>query len=476
MSNATARAPEVIDYAAASDLAGLDDPSRFVVLRGVPIFRPHVRRDRDGKVTAKVGLADLDKIAAVANRRAEGSGDVVRLTLGHTVQRRDDGEPVPEDRQPRPVGYAKRLRRGSLRGGKPALVADLYVRREDWKDAKTYPFRSAEYYPDTHEITGVAFLRRDPELDLGALLYARDATARTLAAAWDDGEVDALAPLSDRLEEIGDIERADACRRLLVCYGRAEYRGRPLRYVSTEDDPMADRDPSDRGWDDDDAGAAGGPTAHPDADAPPPDDPDENVSPQQMAEEFARHCMSHKYARRLGDHYAAAGAPAAAPAMPGATNPLPGGAGDDDDAMHLGRRREPARYARLEADVAQLRREVETGRKEVEAARRQARLATYARELDALEAEGILFDKDEETEAAREMTAEQFGKHVAKMRKNYQRDPAAGGLLRVADGERDGSGGRGGEISQARLDQCLRYMRERGVNDFDQAMREAPRS
>ena len=150
-------------------LAQLNDPTKYVRLDNVPIFCPHERKIKGGK-TIKVTESTLEEIADNAHERQTGPGQLVRVTLGHIIQDRN----TPETKQPRPVGLAKITQVGTYGPGRePGLLATFYIRRPDWEEVKTYPFRSAEYYPDNQTITGVALLRRDPELDLGTITYDR---------------------------------------------------------------------------------------------------------------------------------------------------------------------------------------------------------------------------------------------------------------------------------------------------------------
>jgi hypothetical protein len=149
-----------------------DDPSRWVVVKNVPVFRPHKRygRNKDGDkvLLYEVTQDTFDRVAAEMIDLEQDSGVIPRMTLGHI-------EPAqPETSQPPIVGWGRDLKRGTFGPSKvPALLADLYYRVEDWPEASKYPFRSVEYYPNRGTITGIALLKRDPELDLGALIFER---------------------------------------------------------------------------------------------------------------------------------------------------------------------------------------------------------------------------------------------------------------------------------------------------------------
>lgn len=150
-------------------LDSLDEPGRYVVRERVPIFKPHKRRLPGGKEVS-VTKADLAKIAEKINRLESDHGVVMRLTDGHV-------EPsLSEANQPSLFGYARRAVVGTF-GPKdePCILATLYFLPDQFERAKSYPYRSVEYYPQLGEIRGVALLKRDPFLDLGMVAYATPA-------------------------------------------------------------------------------------------------------------------------------------------------------------------------------------------------------------------------------------------------------------------------------------------------------------
>ncbi len=99
------------------------DPSKWVVVRGVPVFRPHRRDDEGG--TAKVTTYDLPTIAEATNRVFKDSGTPARISIGHI-----NPEPrFPERDQPEIVAFAKDFRAGVFGPSRlPAVLADFYVK------------------------------------------------------------------------------------------------------------------------------------------------------------------------------------------------------------------------------------------------------------------------------------------------------------------------------------------------------------
>ncbi len=147
--------------------AALNDPSRWIIKRSVPIFKPHERKDPTTGALIKV---DVPKLYRIANnmQQLERGGVPVRVTLGHT----EPGK--PENQQPPVAGYYRNPRVQPFGPkGEPAVVVDEWLDPQYGQQRKNYPYRSSEYYDDAEQITGVALLTRDPFLDLGVVAYSR---------------------------------------------------------------------------------------------------------------------------------------------------------------------------------------------------------------------------------------------------------------------------------------------------------------
>ncbi len=146
----------------------LNDPAKWVIKRGVPVFSGHDRKLPDGKLKYKV--TDDDLVDAVENLRSrQNRGMPARLTVGHI----NPDPNFPEEKQPKVIGYWLDAKMGEF-DGKPAAFADAYVRIEHKDAVKGRPYRSAEYIRGRNEIRGVALLARDPALDLGTVEVCQD--------------------------------------------------------------------------------------------------------------------------------------------------------------------------------------------------------------------------------------------------------------------------------------------------------------
>lgn len=166
--------PAVPD-ATAEFYQALNDPTRWLIKQGVPVFKPHERVD---PATGKQIKVDLPKLYRIANnmQQLERGGVPVRMTLGHT----EPGK--PEHQQPPVAGYYRNPRVQPFGPkGEPAVVVDEWLDPAYADKRKNFPYRSAEYYDDAEQITGVALLTRDPFLDLGVVAYSRGERPTTCA-------------------------------------------------------------------------------------------------------------------------------------------------------------------------------------------------------------------------------------------------------------------------------------------------------
>ena len=157
----------------------LNDPSKWVVRRGVPLFTAHRRKGRDGEEVV-VTDGDLPEIAANMAALERDAGVVGRITPGHVQAGR------PETDQPPLYGFMRNPRVGPFGPSrKPAVLVDNYYFPEHAAAADRLPYRSAEYYPAERVIRGMALLLRDPFLDMGVVTYTGGGRAYQYAMGGD---------------------------------------------------------------------------------------------------------------------------------------------------------------------------------------------------------------------------------------------------------------------------------------------------
>lgn len=155
-----------------ASLADIRDPDKYVCKKGVPWFRPHIREVWNGKSSkfeqVEVLESDLSTIAEQMQMLAS-EGRAFRITNGHI------DKTAKEEDQPDLLGLALNPRVGTF-GPKniPCVLLDEYILADKVSTIGKRPYRSAEYYRQKKIITGAAALIRDPQLNLGTVLYSDD--------------------------------------------------------------------------------------------------------------------------------------------------------------------------------------------------------------------------------------------------------------------------------------------------------------
>ncbi len=362
----------------------------------------------------------------------------VQLTAGHTLS-----DPhTPEHLQPTTWGWALNYRVATIDGlaasvglmpgtphgivsdklresgregaadlaarGAPALLMDYYIRKEVYDESKSYPFRSAEFYPDRDEITRVAFLRRDPELDNGALVYGRDEPCYryTFTGNQLGGSIEATTAIDPAASPDAEQDRKDRefSEMFMRCLRNPAVQTSLKQYMQGGAAPVA---------------------------APPV---------------------------------------AAAPAAPPAPPHMPEAPKEPEKKEDHARTAESIRYSRLEAEIAKLRDEHQKINYERDLAAGRALVAQLASEgyyfTDVRD--GIKYDASErEAERLARMPEADRQARAREVRLNFTRDPAAGPMVRLAEetGPRDPDA-----LSQRTHDAAMQYMRQHDKWDWEAAI------
>jgi hypothetical protein len=436
-------------------LARFNDPNLWDVVPNVPIFGSHrvVKRGSDGRlVKMEITPTDLQRIVHMFKQGQTPKGVYPRITAGHMHLSKE----TPEHLQPPPLGWGRNLRVG--RWGKPdkygqqqlGVLADLWFYKGSKPKTGDYPYRSVEYYPDTHEITGIALLRRDPELDLGIVSYERS--------------------------------------------GRCFWYWRDNDMVNYD----ADRSEEDRSEDEEPIGLE--PTGQPSAAAPDPEFQEHfmrcvrHPDFQEHLMRFVRHNFPHLPA--MHDEHTKKHFAAVTPALPSATNlgipgtlhgearTLPGGAEEKKDAMSFFRQSDPRQLdqwarsnPRLYEQLAQIVQFAQTQQSEIQSLRNAQRLAEYKAKLLELREQGYPIDMDEEVKhlvdaEGNTIAPEQFERDCQLIVRygSDRRGPAdfGRGLPSLASFGLESRGGAGPrELTQAEWDKAYQYMREKGCTEVE---------
>lgn len=384
----------------------LDDESQWKVLRNVPVFRAHRRKVKgaDGSDREVVVTDDtLRQIARRAERRMKTSGEVPVVTLGHRLQ----GAAEPEENQPPVVGYVKAMRVGKFGPGKVVgLLADLYIRPEDWERARKYPFRSAEYYPNTGECTGVAMLRRDPMLDLGMLAYDNSGRGPCLLYGMEGGD--------------GDDDEDDR-------------KGGPTDALPGEKEPPEKLDDGD-GTDD--------------------------MTEDEKSKAYAYMCKKYAGLREWIEGRKKPGAPVPAPDREEMSPHQRGDGAVQYQRLQREHNQLKAKHDRVEAETKQLRQQVD----ELSYQRDVANIRAH--EVQILLDEGVMIpDPEREARRLARMKPDDREERVAELRTYYQRDPAKGPMVLTASpGNADPN-----VITERHTEHALAYMRQHNC-DWDAAV------
>lgn len=439
--------------AAARFMASFNDPSKWKIVPGVPVFDEHLEQGeveepgRDGKpvkrkIVEKFDKASLERHAAKCNRLVE-SGNPPGLTFGHT---QDDG---PEEKQPETVGFGRNYRVGfSPTLQRLVIYHDEYIYPHRYEEAKKFPFRSVERWrPGTggegEYFKPIAMLKREPRRNLGIVTY-RAANGCTVVRYSMKGP--AMPEMPPAMEGPGS--------------------------TNVQPEPNdAMMEPSDR---------------------------DKALHAKLMAAymEDPANCekMKKYFAGEGGASAAGMGSPSGSntgmPTMPepepkpkpkeeysNTTNNSPGGQAawdehqDDPDfraAVTAGGKNPNKSQAPTKGNVERYAAELQSQRAEIEALKKENRVERYGAFLDGLATrEGIQFDHAEELAIVQDYDAEDFAKHVAHMRKRYQKLPV--GRVRQADGQevrRDG----GKRMTKEEMQTAVQYAREHPGMSYGEAV------
>lgn len=452
-------------------LADLENPSLFTKETGVPIFCPHIAKKSNAKTgqmeEVVVTEEDLPLIVQNINSRVTRTGNLVKGSIGHF---RYDKNATETD-QPDIVCFYKDAAVGRYGPQQTVgILATRYIRRGFEKMVRRdFPERSADYYPGSKEITAVASLKRDAELDLGVISYR---------------------------EELGGV----------ICYRRE---GLAIRYMGGTQ-PMDEPVPA----------PALGPENG--------DDPAKPPSSPAPSEQFMAHCdhyMKTRFPHLPAMHakhvaqMAAETAPPHAPPVPAMPPPLGSdttgaapqqnmhgspaamwaqtddakkrvqtkdGSAYDSDAMDgnwhskMSREVTPVQNGRT-PDLVQLQRTVQAQGetiKQLMAANTEnaktARVATRRNVLQALQRPedplqyGLEFDLEEEVKEAADMTVEQFERHLNRLRRICRPSIASGPFVPVAA---NGSGAENGQMTPELDNAVQQYIREHCGVTYDDALK-----
>ena len=138
----------------------------------------------------------LHEIIDVNNKRAQDTGDLIPLVIGHNKpnQKEIDGPEI--------VGYACNLKLGKIGklNPRPAILAKFKFFKEKFELAKKFPRRSIELWKDDLVLDPIALLGpTTPERDLG-LVYSKNGNREKYSYEFSD--MDAKYPNEEQISEV----------------------------------------------------------------------------------------------------------------------------------------------------------------------------------------------------------------------------------------------------------------------------------
>jgi len=384
-------------------LRRFDDPGLWKIIPNVPIFDEHDEYGKDGKITRRFDQRKLQEIVTKTERLERESGVIPKITIGHTLTTNaKTGQQPRETDQPPIVGYARQLHLGRFGPRKKlGILATFYFRRDQWQEAREYPYRSVEIYPTTNEITGIAILKRDPQLDLGLLTYSRDARGNeqlfyTMEGKMPETKIPGQPPaVPDPLEP--DEKEHEKFMRMLHKHPAVQYMVK--KYMEETGDKEME-------------GHAKYMSGSPAAMWAQVDDVD--------AHDKDKAGNSHYDKNRMKDdwHTNYQGAPAA-------TNTFtPGDKSKPAEAQRMQRDQDAIRYSRMERELEQIKAENQASQLRYQRAERE-------RELIQLEAEGFEFNRTELIDDVAALPQEQYVKRVQFIRQYGRQCPVGTSFIRT---------------------------------------------
>jgi hypothetical protein len=409
---------------ASQSLATILQGDGYECLPNMPVFDEH----DEGDAARNFDRKKLEVIAKVCNQRARSSGDLSPFGPGHTVD--DVWEFDNKGKRVRLLYKARELDQPPIWGfftnyrvgrfgpdNKLGILADAYVKKQiktpegviSGREAfSQFPRRSIELWLKDNFIDWIALLRRTPQRDLGLTVFSRVSLA-----------------------------------------GKYRYE----KGIDVDSDLDNDGKPDNN------------PVADPDKDAPPPDDDNGDGVDDEFHGNFMKSINKEyphlpKMHEEAAQKYGAASASATNGTLPGGPPP------DDPGRLHM--RKSPgelARYAAMEQRLAATEKQLADQRREAKEAKANLR-------VDRIEADRYVVNRGKLFTKFMKAPESEWREIEDEIRENYQQDPTAGGLIKVAEDTIPGGKPRDdAPKNDAEHDQAVNYMRKSGCQDYVAALK-----
>lgn len=141
----------------------------------IPILDEHPLRDEETQeLLMDLTPSVLQKIADNNNARIKETGDLVPLVIGHTKDN------LPEIHQPKIVGFAHKFQVKPFKKGKRAIFCRYLVKKNKLDLVREFPRRSVELWLSRMEIDPISLLGAStPDRDLGLVRFAERGSSYT---------------------------------------------------------------------------------------------------------------------------------------------------------------------------------------------------------------------------------------------------------------------------------------------------------
>lgn len=370
-------------------LPELDNPEKFVVIPNVAIL------DQDEDFDE----AFLRQTVERTNARTK-DGDYIVLTIGHTT---DEDE---EQNQPEPIGYSPGVKLGTL-GDRLAILADLYIAKDELDNALSFPRRSVELWHDDDGgfIDIVSLLRRTPARNLGLVTAKKDGHLTRYSRHFNG----ALMINEEIKAELSTY--AKFAEPQTATSGTTATPPPSLARFEKEEDEDKDEDEDvkdDESMDDCETM-----------------EKDEDEDEEKDVNEYA---------------------------APSGTNTFVPGTVDSKE-----RKRMAADQARIKLN--RLSKELKKVKSERDHLLLKLRRSERERDLTQLEAEGFVFDRAEELAYVETLNDKTYEGHLNRIRSRYRRSPVGQKAVPTASPEAP-------SLDRSKIDDVIRFARKENIADF----------
>lgn len=393
----------------------------------VAVLDEHLLTDEEGKPIEQLTPEILQRIADNNNKRIKDTGDYCPIVIGHTK----DGD--HEKDQPEVIGFAGPFKvKKFFNTGKKALFARWRVFKDKVDLLRKFPRRSVELWVSRWEIDPISVLgATTPDRDLGLVRLSRGGErSQTQECPMDPNQIAqqvvALLQQTDEWKFLSSLKQeAEGMEEEAPAPG-ADQNVPP----EMGDETGGEMAPEGAGMEDPNGGPPMGDETtdaeYEGEDLPPGD---EEV-PQQMAAPVRGKPQGPNIYSQTGGQkgdaqkvYQKAAACGSAPS------------GGNTFVPSYGTKKKmarpavtPAKPSQPESDrirLARMERETHAARQAMNEMRVQLARATREKDFVQLEAEGYLLDRDEELDAVSNLSDDQYGEYLVKLKRNYRKAPSS---------------------------------------------------